>query len=299
MNILIIEASLSLNDSFLLDWANSQPDSTVECIFNVYNADKKELIEKFNWCDILAFTTTFEHGDKIYTLGQLLASIDKPIDVYIDNPDAKKEVLKIVSGQLAFNLRHHTLYEFNPISRKKNIIGIQHKATYYKKKAKKEENKRKFEEEYKQSREKALTGRKIKINEILAFSPAYDTLKPDMIVDEIDNSEVDNEPCRGVWVWGNGEPVKLLKEGRINEYDFVDFKIDSRNLPVEICRIVALKPLPNFVYLITGILADDSLSMEGKSNKICELLNVEKRYNRVNIQKLLKNESIESCNIEI
>jgi hypothetical protein len=42
-----------------------------------------------------------------------------------------------------------------------------------------------------------------------------------MIVDELDASEIDPNPKRGIWVWGITEPVKLLQEINANEYRFV------------------------------------------------------------------------------
>lgn len=285
MKILIVEGNVLLDAENLSRWAHRQHNAEVKYLYNVYNVDKKEILKLFNWCDVLAFMSTFDEEYKIMQLAKVLTNIKKSLTIYIDNPDAKDEVLQLLDNEIAYELTHHKIYQFEYYSNIHIPISLSEKAICHKRKLELEAEKKVILEEYKVSRQTAFTGRKIKIKKIIAYSKLFDKLIEGSIVDEIDNSGVDNKPNRGVWVWGNGEPVKLLKEDNIDEYDIVNSTKET--VVADICKVVNMETTKEKLYLIAGILNDDEIA--NKENYICEVLKIPKRINRGNIRSLLIN----------
>lgn len=68
------------------------------------------------------------------------------------------------------------------------------------------------------------TGYKIKIKNIIAQGAQWSTLKEGDIVDELECSEIDPNPSRGVWVMGKDEPVKLLNDSGYDEFEYSENK---------------------------------------------------------------------------
>lgn len=286
MNILIVEGDIILDEfSNLNRWALRRAANEVKYLFNIYNAEKKELVELFSWCDILAFRTTFLEEYKIMKLAKLLAHIKKPLTIYIESTNVKEHVTKLLDSKTAFELLHHKIYEFDYYDSEHILISLVKKASYYKKKLKLEAEKEVLLQEYKMSRQTAITGRKIRIKKIVAFSESLTKLIEGSIVDEIDNSLVDKIPHRGVWVWGNGEPVKLLKEDNVDEYDIVNSTKET--IISDIMKVINVPLKKETEYLIFGVLNDKEKL--DKANSICEILKIPKRINRRNIRRLFVN----------
>ena len=288
MNILIVEDDMKLPDDYLKSWAEEFSASEVKYLFNIYNADKKEIFELFNWCDILAFKTTFWYSNNILNLAKIFSSIKKPISVYIDNPETKEYLEKILDDEMAFKLKHHTFYQFEHFFRYKKEshkkIDLSLKIKSYENFLKSEQERKENEREYLKSRQTALTGRKIKIKKVQGFGKLFESLKEGMIADEIDCTKIDPNPKRGIWIWGNGEPVKLLNEGVYQEYEVVNLSIED--LIDEIFKSTQIENNKTNFFIIYGILQTED-NIEDKANNLCESLQIQKRINRQNIRNLL------------
>ena len=68
------------------------------------------------------------------------------------------------------------------------------------------------EKKYRDEATNRKTGQTVKINRILAYGQQFTTLVPGTTVEVLDMTHQDPEPYRGIWVWGNGEPVKLIND---------------------------------------------------------------------------------------
>jgi hypothetical protein len=121
---------------------------------------------------------------------------------------------------------------------------------------------------------------------IAAVGSEWSVLKKGDIVDEIDNSEMDPKPDRGIWVWGKTEPVKLLNEHPYNEYKLLTLSLAEAS--TEICKIIAIVPTTITLLAIAGAInLDEDLSVTEVANLICEVMEVPKRGNRARIEGLL------------
>ena len=133
------------------------------------------------------------------------------------------------------------------------------------------------------------TGKSIRITYCNASGKAFSTLVVGSVVPQVDMSEWDENPDRGVWVWGNGEPVKLVNDCGVKEYEFVD-KLDEFDLLEEVYKTVG-SDFSNITRLeriaFTTILGDNEMSPMEKANMLCEEMGIQKRGNRQNLYMLI------------
>lgn len=163
---------------------------------------------------------------------------------------------------------------------------------------------------YKREGLNRLTGDKVRVLGCNAVGEAFEGLKIGEIVPVVDMSELDPNSKRGVWIMGNGEPIKLVNDCGLQEYELVNptvldvveeiFKLvggiingkevvkdeygdDTVQLAsVSIDSLTAIE-VKGYVSLIE----DEEMSAMDKANMICEELNIPKRGNRQNIYNLI------------
>jgi len=133
---------------------------------------------------------------------------------------------------------------------------------------------------------KRPTGRKIKVLGCIAYGEAFKNLPIGEIVDELDMSMTDPNTSRGVWIMGNGEPIKLINSSSIREFDIVNKKPTTEKLVENIFSLFNLDKsmiseleYNGLLYLVENK-KENTMSI---SNFICELMNIPKRGNRQNI----------------
>ncbi len=136
---------------------------------------------------------------------------------------------------------------------------------------------------------KTFTGRKIKIINCYGYGKAFQNLPIGEVVDELDGTLIDPNSSRGVWVMGNGEPIKLINDCGKPEYEVV-----TKLSPTEIAREIkngtpidlSLHENDFLESLVSDCIieGEDSLVM---ANIICEEYDIEKRKNRQVIIELL------------
>lgn len=136
---------------------------------------------------------------------------------------------------------------------------------------------------YKEEGKSRTTGRKIRILACNASGMAFKGLPIGSVVDEIDNSNADENPGRGVWVWGNGEPIKLVNDCGLLEYEIVS-AMTSEDKFYEILKSIGYmrheEISPSSTIGFITIIEDNNVDNMSKANFFCEELKIPKRTNR-------------------
>ncbi len=169
----------------------------------------------------------------------------------------------------------HLLLDFEDATRKKAVHDL-------------------YIQNYKDTARTRTTGRKVLVLGCTAYGEAFKNLPIGEEVDELicDDLLTTKIPPRGIWIWGNGEPIMLVNDNGFREYQF-STKLDSEGILKDIGRLVnqdknfkKLKELTLRGFL--HIIEDEEEYPLGKANLICELLKIPKRGNRQKICTLLQ-----------
>lgn len=148
----------------------------------------------------------------------------------------------------------------------------------------------KEESEYLASAVNRTTGRKIKIICCISNAPAAKNLPIGDVVNELKMTELEDEnPNRGVWVWGNGEPIKLVNDLGPTEYEVIPEDTAEGILDA---IFVTLDVRPNSITKletkdILDVINDLDVNENEIANIICETTGIQKRGNRSLIREML------------
>jgi len=152
------------------------------------------------------------------------------------------------------------------------------------------------------------TGAKVRILACYAGGPQFKGLSIGSVVDVIDFSKQDPNPSRGVWVWGNGEPVKLINDlPQGDEYEIVSdvgepsvvdkiMSITSTHLDYfneggqpdkDMAEILLAEYRQFLTEMVERLKAGKDTAM-GIATTVCDYLGIERRMNRKRIYDILK-----------
>ncbi len=183
----------------------------------------EKVIKEIEWCDAVIFHSTFTYGDEVKGVGDLLKKVSKPLQVYgsanMGNPgQLQRRIENIWSLQELAELSRHRVFEIisTPHTGLDRVWYNEIDMSVYKTQW---ETKQKAI--YDKNHSYKPTGRKVRIEDLEAFGAQWSLLEKGMIVDELDCSDIDPNPDRGIWVMGKDEPVKLLDERNAREYKIV------------------------------------------------------------------------------
>lgn len=215
--ILVLENEHSLDDSIqvMLDkLLKSHPDYQVQYLYGTKHRMRSEIAELISWCTMIFSDTTLTDYNQNSQMIDLLASIKSSKKVCLVHYQLKKALDQFMQPKDYWSIRQHKIYEvergpWNDF--KMYDINIDTETSEYQQFI---DNEKTIRDNIKNK----TTGRKIEILDIVAFNSEFNNLKKGMIVDELDASEIDPNPKRGIWVWGVTEPVKLLNEPHAVEY---------------------------------------------------------------------------------
>lgn len=248
MKILHLENDHKASESgALINWLKDQ-NAEVKFIGRAYNSGE-EIAKNINWCDILAFSSTFHYMPEIQSLltKVLLPIRKKPMTIVINGYQAPKRIADLVddlamewvskfdkggenigyyelneskADEIAHSMRHFELIEVI------DYFGNTSPITTLNDRIDRHAKKMAFELEYKKTAINRPTGRTVKIGNLFSVvGKEWETLKEGDIVAELDMSKIDPSPGWGIWVMGATEPVKLIgrRDARgYAEYEMVD-----------------------------------------------------------------------------
>jgi hypothetical protein len=210
---------------------NELQKSGVECkVIDQASKHKKEVFEGALWADSIFFASTFLYSDEVKEVGDLLIKVPQSKNIYgycMSGNSLVYEVENLWDLKELSAMSHHRLFEINH-SYFDEYLGEDYSwakeidLNVYVEQLKAEE-----EERIKKNQGFRKTGRRVRIRKIQAQGSQWSKLEEGMVVDELDCSEIDPNPKRGIWVMGLDEPVKLLNSDGYEEWQYEDLKAHS------------------------------------------------------------------------
>lgn len=259
-------------------------------IINHAKQNKEQILAELPDTDAIVFASTFLYPSDVKGIGDMLKVYPKEFTVYgfviggVAGGSLRSELEGIWSVEELKDLARHRIYEIEGHRLEIELLEID--MTHYVK-----EWERLEKERVERNAGFARTGRRVRVLDIKAQGPEFKVLKNGMVVEELDCSSIDPNPSRGIWVMGATEPVKLLNDDRMEEWQYEDLKastlvreffsmgrmLDRPDL-MEVVEYWIRKSLPEYSDSDVWVWCDT----------LCKTLNVERRYYRSYFEKRLK-----------
>lgn len=271
-------------------------DLGVECrVIDRASQNKKEVYESALWADSIFFASTFLYSDEVKGVGDLLLKIPQSKNIYgyctSGNP-LQYEIEDIWSLKELSDMSHHNLFEITRDHLEGNILEDTSWAKEIDLKAYVEAWKEEEEERVKKNQGFPKTGRSVRIMKIEAQGSQWSLLKEGMVVPELDCSEIDPNPKRGIWVMGKDEPVKLLNSDGYQEWQYED--LTAHGLAREFFARGNALDKTDLIRAVEGWINGGSIGlMDGGKlwewcDTLCSTIGVERRGNRSYFEKRLQ-----------
>lgn len=290
--LLIIENDPQLTKErqrYIFEFLETWEGDTID--FSLFTQKSKlEIFEAVNKCTHIITQTCFVNGSDVQFEGmiRLLANVPQHKTIYIAylGGDLFDYMDRNMSDEELISIKHHTVceYRYKEDFSKLEVIKMNFFERINAHFARIE-----AETNYTNSAQSRTTGRKVKILACNAAGNAFKGLNFGGVVDELDMTTTDPNKDRGVWIWGNGEPIKLVNDCRLQEYEIVS-EIDYNSFISEIkkCTPLDLNDLKLSEILgIMSIVEDEEIGAMEAANFICEQTGTAKRENRRHIHNLI------------
>lgn len=298
-----IQKALFIENGFFSSMTDTQigrihqrlQESGIECrVIDQASQHKKEVFEGALWADSIMFASTFLYSDEVKGVGDLLIKIPQSKNIYgycMSGNPLICEVENLWSLKELSDMSHHRLFEISHSYIDEDLGDDYPWAKEIDLKAYAEDWKYEEEERAMKNQGYKKTGRSVRIMKIQAQGSQWSNLKEDMIVPELDCSEIDQNPKRGIWVMGKDEPVKLLNSDGYQEWQYEDLKAEC--LAREFFARGNALDKTALIEVVAGWINGGSIGMmEGGKlwewcDNICETVGVERRGNRSYFEKRL------------
>lgn len=305
--LIAIENDLTLDRADYTRGFIRKYDGEVVVMTNFNTKSRQEIFKNVSTCTDIAVQTCFIGGSnsQLEEMIGLLSKIPHTINVYIayiggDSPtDLYDYFIRHISTKELLSIEQHNVFSMG----RNNYDSLpynEHTKLDFTRVTKKLSDRKAYLQNYKDTAQSRTTGKKILVLGCTANGEAFKNLPIGQEVDELECNELltTKNPSRGVWIWGNGEPIML-----VNDVGFIEYKITTKltneELLTEIGKAINLdKDITKLDELtlrgLLHIIGDMNESSIVKANLICENLNIEKRVNRQNIYVLLEENLVES-----
>jgi len=201
-------------------------DLGIECkVIDHANEHKEEVFKEAMASDAIFFSSTFLRVDEVRSIGILFAKIKEPKMIFghvMAGRSLAVEIEDIWDLEELNSMSHHRVFEIHERSITEDGAITEIPMSVYPEQVKKKE-----EERIERNKGFKKTGFRVKILDLQAHGKAFSNLKKDEVVDELDCSSIETNPGRGIWVMGEGEPVKLLNSDGYNEWTYETLKAES------------------------------------------------------------------------
>jgi len=271
-------------------------ESGVECrVIDQASQHKKEVFEGALWADSILFASTFLYSDEVKGVGDLLIKIPQPKNIYgycMSGKPLIYEVESLWSLKELSDMSHHRLFEISHSYFDEDLGEDYPWAKEIDLKAYAEAWKKEDEERVKKNQGFPKTGRSVRIMKIEAQGSQWSNLKEGMVVPELDCSEIDPNPKRGIWVMGKDEPVKLLNSDGYQEWQYED--LTAYGLAREFFARGNALDKTDLIQVVGGWINGGSIGMMNGPDlwewcdTLCSTIGVERRGNRSYFEKRLQ-----------
>jgi len=258
-----------------------------------------EIFTAVNKCNIIAVQTCFVNGsdDQLFSMLTLLSKIkeSKDIYIYLMGGDLNTYLLRNLEDADFFKIKHHNIFKmgdkrYDSILEDNILLDFSIQINTHIEIIRLAEEKRIFELHYTSTSNTRPTGRKIKILGCTALGEQFKNLIPGEIVNEVDMSVIDPNNKRGVWIYGKTEAIKLVNDCGMLEYQIAS-ELDLITILREIsnCTNINTEKLTEIeIRGISNLLNDEDYDSHEKANILCDALNVPRRGNRINLERLIE-----------
>lgn len=252
---------------------------------------REEILEAITKATDIAFQTQFIGGSETQ-VEEIFWSLSKmkPKNIYIHNYDLKTHLEKY-GDELLYRMRKHTINKITGnIRTDYETIEFTESINNYLAKIQQIRFDNKETLKIREESKNNPTGIKVKILACNANGREFEDIKIGSIVDTLDMSLLDPNPSRGVWIWGKTEPVKLVNDCGIKEYEIVNEKLNTEQLLELAFKDVGINPdsINGAEYRdLLEIFKDDEISSLEKSQFFCDTIGIERRGNRRKIADLI------------
>jgi hypothetical protein len=296
--LLILENDYELRKhyhDYVLDFKAKYDGNVIE-FTNFRCKTKEEIFGAVTKATDIAVQTCFVNGsdNQFFEMVTLLSKFKegKNVYIYLMGEDLKEFIEKNLEDKELWSISQHKIYSMSPDDEQFTphvLLDFTEQVNRHLEVLRKEAEKIEYEKNYAKSSNQRTTGRKILVLGYFGHGgKAFQNLPIGETVDELDMSETDPNHARGVWIWGNGEAIKL-----INDSGFTEYKIATKLNPEEII-VEAIKTAggnySEFNNLeLNGMIAliESDEDATAVANDICEGLNIPKRGNREKIRQLI------------
>lgn len=277
-------------------------DGEVIEMTNLPNKTKEEIWEAVNKCTDIGCQTVLvnESQYQFERMLKMLSMVKESKNIFISYYDLESYFERYVDNRELVSIKQHKIYKI--ISRFDDpvLLDFSERVKAGEETILLEEEEKERQRLYRVDRKNHPTGRKIKIIGCNANGEFFTNLPIGETVDELDPGDMEVNASRGVWIWGNGEPIKLVNDCGAIEYEVVSD--DSTKITTAEKKLnIIINDLPGitrtmesdiFVELrerIDLVLNNDEEenSME-LANDMCEFFEIPKRSNRRRIIDLIE-----------
>ena len=272
-------------EHYIREYKEKYPDCKVIVLTELSYVDSNTLIGHIKDADTIAVQSQFIDDSyyQLISIAEVLAKMPSK-DVVINNNNLQHRLQSILNDELLDSITHHNIFKMESARRSIMLNFDSHLKEYREKIA--------FEKKYKDEARFRVIG-KVRIINCVAFSPVCTNLPIGDIVDRLDMSKLDNQPQRGVWIQGNGEPFKLVNDLGTPEFEIItslDTEDQEKEIVSIICNSLSITMSDEQHALAEKYVKKafrDNRGLTVMANEICEYLDIAKRGNRSAIVKIL------------
>lgn len=245
--------------------------------------DREELLKKLNKATHILSSTSLAAGSEsqFEDMFPTMAAIREPKEIYISlHKGAEGYIRTNFSDEKIHGIAHHNIYDWTASdeSFEKEWQKIDFTDIYTRHQTRLDQH-----IAYMEASITRTTGRKIKVLACTAFGKAFENLPIGQVVDELNMSKVDAQKGRGVWIMGNGEPIKLVNDNGNPVQEFAIECVSVEDLAYEIGQTggTNLKKNEDIDYIqLLKALRSKEVEPTSIANEMCEVMGIEKRHNR-------------------
>lgn len=288
-------------ERFIRFFEEGNKDCKVIQLNNLKCREKIEIISAFSEATDIVVMTQFVQGSdyQLYEFSKLLAKMESK-NFFIQNSDIKESFEKNLDDKDIYDIRHHNVYQIYGYHEPPKLItfpeAIKRHEDFLAEEKRIADELSKNKEEAKQK----PTGIKIRILACNTGGKEFSALKIGSVVDTLDCSSFDPNPnCssfdpnpkRGVWIWGVTEPIKLVNDCGLQEYEIVTSNLsfsDKLDLSFKHAGIDFNEYSEIELRGLLSIYEDPDLSSLEKAQEFCDFVNIERRGNRRIIADLIE-----------
>lgn len=292
-NLLILEndpeitrSHHSVVSAFLHTW-----DGDVIPHVSLHHMEEGELRQKLRDCtDIVCQTSLIQDSDWQFDwVLSLLARIPEPKNIYLTiHKDLNATMRERVKPKEFFAIKQHTIFDWIAEDEeeyyKKSWVALDFTDIT-------DPIQRKIDEQeaLRANARSRPTGRKVKVLGCVANGKAFENLPIGEVVDELDMSMFEaQDGGRGLWIWGNGEPIKLVNDTGFKEFELVISNIDDLFEMIDKDCGANIKGLKRIeIKGLETMVNDPDETPHSIANFICEEIGIPKRHNRQVINNLV------------